>query len=276
MRVTTLVENVGCPGCPGAHGLSNYIETEGRTLLLDAGPDGALLEANAAALGVELGRVDMAVLSHGHHDHARGMRRFLALNSRAPLYLHKRALLGHCAAERDGWRDIGVDEALLEEYGERFVLTGDERRIGDGLLLFSDVRTGDLLSASNGSLYERREGARVPDDFRHEQDLLVTEGETAVLFAGCCHRGIVNVLRRCEERLGRAPDAVMAGFHLTNPGLGTDEPEDFVRAVGAELKKRENTRFITGHCTGPGPYAVLKDVLGDRLEYMSVGTVFTF
>ena len=50
--------------------------------------------------------------------------------------------------------------------------------------------------------------------------------------------------------------------------------EELIRAVGAELLKRSNTRYITGHCTGHGPYAILKEMLGQKLDYMSAGTVF--
>lgn len=76
--------------------------------------------------------------------------------------------------------------------------------------------------------------------------------------------------------MGCELDYVVSGFHLTNPGLGIDEPEELIRAVGEELKKREKTRYITGHCTGKGPYKILKDQLGDRLAAMPSGSVFTF
>ena len=71
-----------------------------------------------------------------------------------------------------------------------------------------------------------------------------------------------------------APDAVFSGFHLTNPGLGVDEPEALIRAVGEELRRRP-THYYTGHCTGQGPYAILKEMLGDQITYMAGGTEFT-
>ncbi len=46
----------------------------------------------------------------------------------------------------------------------------------------------------------------VEDDFSHEQSLLITEGETTVLVGGCAHGGIVNLLNRAEELLGRPVD----------------------------------------------------------------------
>ena len=275
MRIVTLVENVSPGGAFGsAHGLSLWVETASHRILFDAGPDGALLLQNAAALGADLTAVDIAVLSHGHYDHAGGLVTFLAHNDTATLYLHREALRGHLALHADGWKTIGLDPRLMAEYGGRAVLTGDRCEIDGELLLFSDIQTKDLFSGANGSIFEEGPEGPVPDGFGHEQNLLLRSGAKTVLLAGCAHRGIVNVLRRAEDILGRAPDCVLAGFHLTNPGHGTDEPEALVRAVGAELRARRHTLFITGHCTGLGPYAILQDILGGQLEYMSVGTSF--
>ncbi len=52
----------------------------------------------------------------------------------------------------------------------------------------------------------------VEDDFSHEQSLLITEGETTVLVGGCAHGGIVNLLNKAEELLGRPVDFVVSGF----------------------------------------------------------------
>lgn len=273
MKITTLVENIAEGGLGCAHGLSLFAETGRHNILFDAGPDGAMLLKNAGMLGIDLSRVDVAVLSHGHYDHAGGFPTFLEHNAGALLYVHAEALGGHFAADGSGWRNIGVDPILTSAYGERLVRTGAQHKIDEELSLFSDIHTRELYSESNRSLFEETKTGRTPDRFAHEQDLLIRSDGVTVLLAGCAHRGIVNVLRRAEELLGYTPDYVLAGFHLTNPGLKTDEPEAFVRAVGAELLKRDAI-YITGHCTGTGPYAILKDMLGDRMCYMSVGTVF--
>lgn len=274
MRLTTLVENVGTGACTGAHGLSNYIEWAGGVILFDAGPDGDLLERNAATLGKDLAAVDTAILSHAHYDHAGGLRRFLARNDHAPLYIRREATRFHCKAQGDGWADIGVEAALFADYADRLRWSDVVEKLGENAFLFSGVKGKKLLSSACGHLCEQQGEDIIPDPFEHEQSLVLMEGERAVLFAGCSHKGIVNVLERCEELLGRSVDAVVGGFHLMAPGAGKDEPEELIRAVGAELMKRPNTRYITGHCTGHGPYAILKEMLGDKLDYMAAGTTF--
>lgn len=271
MRIVTLVENTCSEGLGCAHGLSIYAETEKHRILFDAGPDGALLLSNAEKLGIDLRGVDIAVLSHGHYDHAGGLRAFLETNSTARLYIHTLAATrGHYATEDVGWRKIGLDESIAQDFADRIILTEDILEIDSELCLFSDIRSADFISGSNSSLFEERDGEFVPDPFEHEQNLLVRENGKIHLLAGCAHRGIVNIIRRAEEIGGRAPDSVFSGFHLTNPGLKLDLPEPFVRSVGLELKKYPCI-YYTGHCTGANPYATLKEVLGSRARYLSGG-----
>ena len=69
MRIVTLVENTALrPELEAEHGLSLFIETNGRRLRFDMGQSPAFAR-NAARLGVDLGTVDTAILSHGHYDH---------------------------------------------------------------------------------------------------------------------------------------------------------------------------------------------------------------
>jgi 7,8-dihydropterin-6-yl-methyl-4-(beta-D-ribofuranosyl)aminobenzene 5'-phosphate synthase len=274
MTVTVLTENRACGSAECAHGLSLHLETGSRSILFDFGPEGDLLLRNARTLGIDLARVDLAILSHGHDDHSGGLEAFLRVNDHAPVYLHRLAFAPHFSQRREGLKCISPDPELLERYGTRLHLTNDVFSPGAGLTLFSDPEDSDLSPGSNGTLYEQAGDSLVPDRFLHEQDLLIREDEKLFLFGGCAHRGIVNILRRGEALAGRAPDAVFSGFHLTNPGLKRDEPEDFVRRVGGALE-RFPSRYFTGHCTGEGPYRILKEILGDRLQYMGCGLRFT-
>lgn len=273
MKLTVLVENTACDALGAAHGLSLYLETAQHKILFDAGPDGELLLKNAAALGIDLSAVDLAVLSHGHYDHSGGLMAFLGKNKRAPIYLHRRALAPHYANENLGFRYIGIDPQIREQFSERLRLTEDIQVIDGALTCFSDVQTADLLSGSNQSLLECDGDGYRPDRFLHEQNLLIRENGKLILVAGCAHRGIVNILRRAAAIGGAAPDAVYAGFHLTNPGRGIDEPEAHIRAVGKELAGWP-CRYYTGHCTGAGPYAILKEMLHERLDHLGGGKTF--
>ena len=86
LRITVLVENTGGNNCPGEHGLSLLIEDEEYKILLDAGKS-PLFSENAKRLGIDMEKVDCAVLSHAHYDHSDGLDIFFERNQQAKFYL---------------------------------------------------------------------------------------------------------------------------------------------------------------------------------------------
>ena len=66
MKIITLMEDtVGKEGALAEHGLCLYMETKRHKLLVDTGQSELTWE-NAKRLGVDLSKVDMIVISHGH------------------------------------------------------------------------------------------------------------------------------------------------------------------------------------------------------------------
>lgn len=80
-----LTENHETEGLEAEHGLSVFIQYDGKNYLLDAGQS-PVFARNAARLGVDLSLVDAAVLSHAHYDHGDGFTEFFRQNQTAPLY----------------------------------------------------------------------------------------------------------------------------------------------------------------------------------------------
>lgn len=272
MKITVLLENEACRAdMKHEHGLSMHIETADRRVLFDMGPNAMFLE-NAEALGVDIKAVDVAVLSHAHDDHSGGLALFCKRNDHAPIYLQKNVWGDYWVVTPKKCEYAGMDRAL-HKYDGRFRLVEGVTRVDDELTLFSGGMGRDYWSHANDSLREKQGEDYPLDRFLHEQSLLVTEGGKTALFAGCAHNGIVNILRRAEEVLGRAPDAVLAGFHLYSPSQGRSEPRALVEAIARELAARENTVYYTGHCTGQEAFAVLQETLGERLRAMHGGSV---
>lgn len=254
MRIVILTENSACrEELIHEHGLSLYIETGSHKILFDAGQSGAFAD-NAEKLGIELDKVDFAVLSHGHYDHGGGLLRFLEINKTAPVYVNRGAFMPHYNGTE---KYIGLDPALWES--DRLVFTEDFSEIAEGITLHSCNDRQPFCPVESYGLNVLKDGALLPDDFRHEQYLLIEENGKTVCFSGCSHKGILNIARWFR------PDILVGGFHFV-------KLEDEAKLLeAAKLLLEAPATYYTGHCTGEKQYRILKSVIGERLHAITTG-----
>lgn len=267
MKITSIIENTSRKGLPVEHGLSLFIEKDdGQKVLFDMGQS-SLLARNAKTLSLDIAAVDVAVVSHGHYDHGGGLRTFLASNDKAQVFIHRDAFRPHYSLRETGLRYIGLDTQLQD--AERLVFCEDEKRIDDDMTLFAGVQGECCNPVGNRLLYGPE--ATIHDNFRHEQSLIIREFDKIVLFAGCAHCGIVNIMRRAIETTGTVPTHVFAGMHLVKSGLAEAEEQAFINVLAQELRQFKGTKFYTMHCTGEEQYTMLSSLMGDQIEYLSCG-----
>ena len=253
MKVVTLMENTSCrESLSFEHGLSLYIETENSKILFDAGQSAAFAE-NAEKLGVDLKAVDFAVLSHGHYDHGGGLERFLEINDHAPVYLSPYTFEPHYNGSD---KYIGLDTKL--EDSNRLIRAGDIQPIGEGMILYACRDRSCPHALGTFGLQMKRDGVLVPEDFRHEQYLLVEEAGKRVLFSGCSHRGILDIADWFR------PDVLIGGFHVSKMAPGTE-----LDAV-ADALNRYDTEYYTCHCTGVEQFVYLAERM-PRVHYLACG-----
>lgn len=263
MRVTVLTENTSACGLPAEHGLSLFVEAAGRRFLFDTGASG-LFARNADALGIDLASAEFAVLSHGHNDHGGGLETFFERNAHAPVYASRYAFEPHFNASD---KNIGLDPALLDT--GRFRLVDGTLQISPGLTLYPASTSVPISSVApaicrptpafdSGGLKTLRDGRLIPEDFRHEQYLLVEENGKRVLFSGCSHRGVENLMRIFR------PDVLIGGFHFFRL------PLDEALAARAAALDAFPAVYYTCHCTGEAQYRFLKERM-KSLGYLSTG-----
>ena len=261
MKITALVENTSDCGLKAVHGLSFYIETRLHRLLFDLGPDGTLFQ-NAARLGIDLAAVDTVVLSHGHYDHGGALKKFLALNPSAKVYVQRTAFAPHYSKAGPLKLNIGLDPALAD--APNVILLDGDRAIDEELTLFTAKGEDTFRSEANRVLY----GKNGPDDFRHEQDLLITEN-TAVLITGCAHAGVIRILNSVP---GQRPAYCVGGFHVYNPVNRRTVSAGQLETLSAALKENADVRFYTCHCTGKKAFSYLQ-AQNENVFYISAGSV---
>ena len=274
MKIINLIENTeGAAHCAAEHGLSFYIETKKHTLLLDLGPSDATIQ-NAQQLGIDLTKVEMVILSHGHYDHSDGIPAFVRINPEAAIYIQAGADDGYYAENggEDGEKSYKYSGIVREIAAlPQIVRVEGDYDIDDELHIFTVGRRDLKLPASNLSLrMVTKDGAYVRDEFVHEQSLVITEDGRDILLAGCAHNGILNILREYKRKYGSEPDVVIGGFHLLKDTDYTQEEREEIMGIAAELKTY-HTRFFTCHCTSVPGYELLKAAMGDQLSYVHSG-----
>lgn len=253
MKITALIENTSTrQDITPEHGLSLFIETNGTHLLFDMGQTDLFLK-NASSLGVDLGQVDLAVLSHGHYDHGGGLNSFLSINSTAPVYLNENAFLPLYNGTQ---KYIGLDIVLRGN--PRLIPVGDEAEISPSMKLFSCNGRARPNSLGSFGLTERVGEEFIDDAFLHEQYLLIEENGRRILLSGCSHKGILDIATWFR------PDVLVGGFHVSKLPL-SDELRTLALALNALP-----TEYYTCHCTGVEQYRFMKQFM-PRLHYLSCG-----
>ena len=257
MKIISLLENTAAsPAVQAEHGLSLYIEAGSRRVLFDMGQTD-LFARNAEVLGIDLATVDTAVLSHGHYDHGGGLGAFLAINSTAPVYITPAAFLPHYNGTQ---KYIGLDVALQDH--PRLRIAEGDLDLGDGLTLLTQLGRPRNHPLGTFGLTEKVGEVFIPDDFRHEQYLLIEEpaakGTRRVLISGCSHAGILDIVEWFR------PDVLVGGFHVSKMDCGDD-----LAALAFALAEH-GTDYYTCHCTGEEQYRFMGKYM-PRLHYLACG-----
>jgi 7,8-dihydropterin-6-yl-methyl-4-(beta-D-ribofuranosyl)aminobenzene 5'-phosphate synthase len=280
MKITTLIENRGCitePALTSEWGLSLCIEFNNHSILFDTGASGAFVD-NAKHLSMKVDSVDVAVLSHHHFDHGGGLKRFLELNSNAKVYLAD-APDGECYIKILGFlkKYIGLDRAMIDDHRERFEFVGKPTEIIPDVFIFPKIIDTHPKPLGNRQLYLKKEGRLSADEFSHEIVMAVKENGKLVIFTGCSHNGILNMIDTvAKEFEGVSIKAVIGGFHFVasppfNYMAGTRKD---VENIGKSVLNYPVEVTYTGHCTGKKAFNVLKSVMGDRIKDMPTGSSF--
>jgi len=258
MRITALVENQSKSEIKSVHGLALYIVTSDKKILFDVGPDNTLFE-NSEALGIDLLDVDTVVLSHGHYDHGGALEPFLKLNHKAKVYAQRKAFERHYSKSLFARKNVGIAPDL-QTHPQVVILDGDHA-ITDELMLITTPNIEKFKSDANKVLYTDSG----KDDFLHEQSLMIL-GETHVLFMGCGHAGIVNIL---EKTMQYRPQVCVGGYHLWNPKSKKTVGENLLDGIAQEMQKHK-IRYYTCHCTGQKAFGYLAQRV-PRMNYIYCG-----
>lgn len=274
MKVYTLMEDSSRKnsGFLSEHGLSLYFEHHGKRILFDTGASDSFIY-NATLLGIDLAKVDICVISHAHDDHTGGLAHFLDINRKAKVYMNSTATGDYYIKRLFKKEKCGVDSSLFEKYADRIAFLDEDTEIADGVIAvnINKYRHYPLYSTI---MYEKRDDVLIRDSLLHELFIAVKTKAGIVVFTGCAHHGLINILMTANEKFGNV-SGVIGGFHLDGIkklGIRTRcEPQIEIRAIAKYLNKNKIKKIYTGHCTGEKPFEKLE--LLSRAKKMHAGDI---
>ena len=104
--------------------------------------------------------------------------------------------------------------------------------------------------------------------------MLIFSKNVRVLFAGCAHKGIVNIINQAEKALNNKKiNAVLGGFHLKSRLKQYKESEQSIETIARVLKQKSIEHYYTGHCTGDEAFDLMKSIMKERLNRFYPGLV---
>lgn len=273
LSLTPLIDDLISQPLRAEHGLAIWARltrpdgSEAR-VLLDTGQHAPVLLANAQAAGADIASATSVVVSHGHYDHSGGLSALADMGVRCPVFV------GVDAERRRFSTQLGQGEGgrkMLKPIGmpSPEVLTRlDVRRVTSvtqaepGLTLFSlpqDAPVNRRLLAADGVS---------PDGFSDEVFALLSDGSHTILFGGCTHHGLPQLLDHVFGALAASlglqkVDLFVGGLHLQG------QPEKEVLRVADVAARYPVGAWIPLHCTGP----VAQEVWSERFKVVDFNSL---
>src|ERR671935_1898981 len=217
-------------------GFSALIEYGGKRILFDTGNNAEIFAHNVEAKGIDLTKLDFAVVSHRHGDHTSGLNHLLKVNPTVKIY-----------APQENFGVFGA--ALPGTFYRRNESLPPDMRYFDGrapeTLRFgspwpegnftwvtktTEVAPGFHLIILNGTWGVDLEVKEV--------SLAIDTPDGIVLVVGCSHPTIEKIVEAAKGAINRPIHLVLGGTHLLPAN------DDQIRTIAGSLRDRLNVRFI--------------------------------
>lgn len=273
LEITTLIENQ----CDDngellfEHGLSLYIETDGKKILFDTGQSGDFIK-NAKSLVKDLNALDYCILSHGHYDHTGGLERFVHETLNLPKFIVGEEFFN------SKYKTIGTKEYKFNgnSFSESFLkslptetikVSEDMISLTEHIFVFHHFKKYNDFELRNPKFFVKSGEEYIPDDFMDEIALGILTKKGLVVIVGCSHVGIVNILKTISERMNMPIYAVVGGTHLV------EADEVRIRETIEMFQKMEIQKVAVSHCTGEEGILKIREGMKEQFVYNNTGHV---
>jgi len=200
VEINILVDNNPNFDLKSPWGISIYVRTQNLSILFDAGPDSNALKENSKKLSIDLSNLDLAVISHEHGDHIRGLEYISEVNKNLTIFVP-----AHMSESCKNW---------IKSLGFKVIEVKDTTLISEGIAI-----VGELY----GPPYEQALAINV-------------KNLGLIILVGCSHPGVDKIVSKAEKELSQNPYAVIGGFHLS--GASLNKIRDIAKALNKTGLKR--------------------------------------
>ncbi len=250
------------------HGLAFWIKMGNTEYLFDTG-QGLVLDNNLEELGINIDDLAGILLSHGHYDHANGLKGLFEVRSDLRLYGHSDIFIPKYSQRSSGLLYRGMN--ITRDDVENFISVNEAREIEEGLWMTGEIAVDNREEILRPDYKVKVDDELKVDQFRDDQALFIETEEGIVVLLGCSHSGVVNTLKYIKElTAGQRIAAIIGGMHLIHADM------ERIDAIIDYLQELDFDLLAPLHCTGFKAAARMNSVFKDRVVAGGVGRKFSF
>ncbi len=276
-------------------GFSCITKYQGKTILFDAGSNADIFKKNTDRLGVDLTKVDIVVVSHGHFDHLNGLDYLLKINPKVKIYFPYDVFWGapvpfDATGQEPAVRDSlpqhmqyfggGNTKFSINQSGRfwganiEFVKTNKEILPGLCLIATSSEYMGYFSCYPNKSFVEgqfEEHDHQCKNNGLPELSLSMKTDKGQVLIVGCSHTGVEKITRQAKDFTKDQMELVYGGFHMLP--FDRQQTAQLVNILKNNLEVR---RVAPAHCTGHLAFKMLQEAFRNNYHYAGLGETLAF
>lgn len=272
MKITTIIENskpidsnLECE-----HGLSFFVEYDGKKIIFDTGKDGNNFLENADKLGLDIRNADYMVLSHGHYDHTGGVIPYVdTFGNDFKLIINPSVFYPRYKYSGSKKVDIGMPFGRedLEKRNVNTIFSEDIETISDKIDVISGFSLHPEYRMEDSGLFCQEKGVEKKDFMPGESVLVMKHEKGLVLLIGCSHSGVVSIIEKVKKLYDEKIYAVFGGTHLVVAS------SEFIDKTVQYFKDSKIEKIGVCHCNGEKAGHRFKEEIPDRYFQITTGKV---
>ena len=260
------------------HGLSFMIEVvenfKKHSIIMDFGVSNIAMPHNMAVLGVNPGKIEAAIISHGHHDHIGAIREVLKLlPDDIDIIVHEDAFLAERIHKLPDGSEIPIPSLKRDAIDPSIysiTIASSPMIIANGhIATITNIPRKTDFEKGMPTTYYKKDGKIFKDDIKDDQGIVINvKDKGLVVISGCGHSGIINTIMYAQEITGEEKIyAVIGGFHLTGSYF-----EKIISPTVVAMKRFSPEIVVPCHCTGWKATQAFEEAFPEGFILSSVGS----